>query len=79
MARPGVHTEYSAVPDVPADAVIDPHWQELRTETPLPAIYLPSAMGGAHKSWIRASVWLLVSIFVTATTLGVCLTYGPGF
>lgn len=72
-------SDYATVPDVPADAVIDPHWQELRTETPLPSIYLPSAMGGEHAGWVRISVWLVVAIFLTATTLGICLTYGPGF
>ena len=72
-------SDYATVPDVPADAVIDPHWQDLRTETPLPAIYLPSAMGGAHKGWVRWSVWVMVFVFLTATSLGICLTYGPGF
>lgn len=69
---------YVDVPEVDADALIDPHWQELRRSAwGLPESYMPPAMGGHHAAWTRAAAWLLIVIFLTATTGGICLTYGP--
>ena len=70
-----------AFADVPAagrDAEPDPYWQELQGDPLLPVAYMPPAMGGEHPAWMRLSVWMLISVFVTATSLGVCLTYWPG-
>ena len=39
---------------------------------------MPPAMGGAHPGWMRIAAWALIAIFLTATTSGICLTYGPG-
>lgn len=70
---------YAEVPDVPPDAAPDPHWLELRESNwGLPEAYLPPAMGGDHGGWMRIASWLLIAIFLTATTGGICLTYGPG-
>lgn len=72
--------EYDEVPAVPADAELDPHWQELvagRT-SPLPVAYLPSAMAGQQTGWRRVAAVVLITLLVSATAGGVCLTYGPG-
>jgi hypothetical protein len=58
---------------VPADAVPDPF---VRHRGVLPAIYLPDAAPGPHKRWMAWVAWLLVSVFITATLLGICLTDG---
>lgn len=69
---------YAEVPDVAPDAAIDPHWQELRQSAwGLPEAYMPPAMSGDHPAWMRLAAWLLITIFLTATTGGICLTYGP--
>lgn len=71
--------DYADVPAVQSDAEVDPHWLELRGEDHLlPASYLPPAMAGTHPGWMRIAVWVLITVFITATMLGVCLTYGPG-
>lgn len=73
--------DWSQVPDVEADAEVDPHWQELRGDWSLPLAYLPPAMSGVGRlrpPWMRVSAWVLITVFLTATTGGVCLTYGPG-
>lgn len=72
-------SHYDDVPAVQADAVVDPHWQDLvRPASGLPAAYLPPSMPGEHARWRKvAAVVLLVGI-VTTTAGGVCLTYGPG-
>jgi hypothetical protein len=67
----------SFVPDVEDDAVVDPHWLDLRGGSPLPAVYMPPAMPGVRSGWMRAVALLLVGVFVAATIAGVCLTYGP--
>jgi len=68
-----------ATSDVRTDAVVDPHWLDLRGSSGLPAIYLPPAMGSplARPTWVRAISVLLVAVFLGATAAGVCLTYGP--
>ena len=70
---------YAEVPDVAPDSSPDPHWLELRRESwGLPESYMPPAMGGDHAGWMRIAAWVLIAIFLTATTGGICLTYGPG-
>ena len=68
-----------ALGDVRTDAVVDPHWLDLRGSSGLPTIYLPPAMASssARPTWIRAISGLLVAVFLVATAAGVCLTYGP--
>ena len=44
----------------------------------MPQSYLPAAMPGRQPTWRKASAVVLITMFVTATTGGVCLTYGPG-
>lgn len=64
----------AATPDVVSpDAVVDPF---LRHRGSLPAIYLPDAAPGPHPGWMSWVVWLLISVFLTATMLGFCLTDG---
>ncbi|GAC1610608.1 MAG: hypothetical protein NVS3B26_18300 [Mycobacteriales bacterium] len=70
---------YSAVPEAEPGSEPDPHWLELRQcNWGLPEAYMPPAMGGDHARWMRFSAWLLIAIFLTATTGGICLTYGVG-
>jgi hypothetical protein len=59
-------------------AVPDPHYLELLRSSRLPQSYLPAMMGGPKKAWIRISSLLIIGVFLLATTLGICLTYGPG-
>lgn len=72
--------EYDDVPAVPADAELDPHWEELTTGrvSLLPAAYLPSAMPGQQSCWRRGAALVLITMLVSATAGGICLTYGPG-
>ncbi len=72
--------DYQDVPDVPLDAEPDPHFAELRGGWSLPVAYLPPAMsgGGARPGWMKIAAWALIALFLTATTGGICLTYGPG-
>jgi hypothetical protein len=72
--------EYDDVPAVPADAELDPHWAELtagRTSM-LPLAYLPSAMPGRQTGWRRGAAIVVITMLVSATAGGICLTYGPG-
>ena len=78
----GVRTEepivdYASVPAAERDAVVDPHWLDLRSGSTLPAVYLPPAMAGRRRLWTRIVAVALVAIFLGATAAGVCLTYGP--
>lgn len=57
----------------------DPHYRELLRSSKLPQAYLPAMMPGPQKPWIRVAAALVIGIFGFATTLGICLTYGPGF
>lgn len=57
---------------------MDPHYQELLRSSKLPQSYLPAAMGGPQKPWIRAVSAVIIGVFLFATFCGVCLTYGPG-
>lgn len=56
----------------------DPHYLELLRSSKLPQAYLPAAMAGQKKPWVRAAASMIIGIFLLATVLGVCLTYGPG-
>lgn len=69
-----------SVPNVPsaaADAVVDPHWLELQPAATLPSIYLPAVVPGTFEVWRKLVAVGLCSVFVLATSAGVCLTYGP--
>ena len=59
-----------------AEPQVDPHYLELLHGSRLPNAYLPPAMRGPQKPWVRTSAAVVISCFVGATTCGVCLTYG---
>jgi hypothetical protein len=71
------HPEYADVPSAAPDAELDPHWVALRGESLLPSLYMPATMPGRHGSFMRMIATALIGVFTLATTLGVCLTYGP--
>ena len=75
----GPDLEFSDIPDAGPEAVLDPHWLELRAGAVLPAVYMPPAMPGPtpRSPWLRMISIVLVVMFVGATSAGVCLTYGP--
>jgi hypothetical protein len=54
----------------------DPHYLELLRGSKLPSAYLPPAMVGPQKPWVRASAAVVIACFTGATACGVCLTYG---
>ena len=61
----GVRTEeplldYASVPAAERDAVVDPHWLDLRSGSTLPAVYLPPAMAGRRRLWTRIVAVALV-------------------
>lgn len=68
---------YDDVPAVPADAEPDPHWAESRTLSGLPGAYMPPAMRGEQPRWRKVSAVVIITMLVSATAGGVCLTYGP--
>ena len=72
--------EYDDVPNVPRAAEVDPNWEQYAPTRPdqVPTSYFPAAMPGEQPAWRKASAIVLIAMFVTATTGGVCLTYGPG-
>lgn len=57
---------------------VDPHYLELLRSSKLPQAYLPATMAGPQKSWIRVASLVLITVFLLATTYGICLTYGVG-
>ena len=57
---------------------VDPHYLELLRGSKLPQAYLPAAMAGPQKPWVRTASLVLIAVFLLATTYGVCLTYGVG-
>jgi hypothetical protein len=69
--------DFAGVPEVDPAAEIDPHWLELRGDSLLPTLYMPPTMAGRHSSLMRLVASGLIGIFMLATTLGICLTYGP--
>jgi hypothetical protein len=70
-------SEFAAVPDVDPDAVVDPFWLQLQGDSLLPMLYMPPTMAGRHSPWMRVMATLLIAVFLLATALGICLTYGP--
>ncbi|HWB66035.1 MAG TPA: hypothetical protein VG708_04320 [Mycobacteriales bacterium] len=58
-------------------AQVDPHWLELRSGGLLPDLYMPPTMPREHTPLMRLVATALIAVFMLATTLGVCLTYGP--
>lgn len=75
---PPLVAHFADVPGAGPGAQPDVHWRELQGDPLLPIAYMPPAMGGDHPAWMTPVVWLLLGIFLTATSLGVCLTYWPG-
>ena len=70
-------TEFADVPAVDPDAVVDPYWLQLHGDSLLPALYMPPTMAGQHSPLMRALAGVLIAVFLLATALGICLTYGP--
>ena len=73
-------SEWDAVPVVDDTAVVDEHWQELRSDrmNGLPESYMPTAMSTRQiPPQARIMVWVLVVMLISATASGICLTYGP--
>jgi len=65
------------VPPPAPDAVVDPFWLDLRAGELLPSLYMPPTMKGRHSAVLRGVSVVLIGVFLLATVLGVCLTYGP--
>jgi hypothetical protein len=68
---------FTDVPQPDPEAVVDPHWLRLRGDSLLPTLYMPPPMAGRQPTWMRAMATVLIGIFLLATALGLCLTYGP--
>ena len=68
---------FADVPQPDADAVVDPNWLRLRGDSLLPSLYMPPTMPGRRPTWMRAMAVVLIGVFLLATALGLCLTYGP--
>jgi hypothetical protein len=68
---------YAHIPAADNEAEIDPHWLTLRGPALLPPTYLPPSMSGSHSRTSKATASVLIAVFLLATTLGVCLTFGP--
>lgn len=77
MTTTSQDTAYADVPLVGPDAVVDPHWLNLRGDSLLPTLYMPPTMPGRRPTWMRAMATVLIGVFLLATALGLCLTYGP--
>src|SRR5437764_2881811 len=75
----GIRADFRAVwvPEPDSTAVVDPHWLQLRGDGLLPDLYMPPTMNGTQPAWMRAIAACLISVFIFATALGLCLTYGP--
>ena len=56
----------------------DPHYLALLHGSKLPQAYLPAAMSGPQKPWVRVCATIVIACFVGATAYGTCLTYGLG-
>jgi hypothetical protein len=68
---------FADVPQPDPDAVVDPNWLRLRGDSLLPTLYMPPTMAGRRPTWMRAMAVVLIGVFLVATALGLCLTYGP--
>jgi hypothetical protein len=69
-----------AFTDVPAaaqEAAVDLHWLALRGDSLLPTLYMPPTMAGRRSPAMRLLATVLIAVFLLATVLGICLTYGP--
>jgi hypothetical protein len=42
----------------------------------LPQFYMPPTMAGRRSTAMRITASIVISVFMLATTLGICLTYG---
>jgi hypothetical protein len=73
----GRQPEYADVPDVDPAAAVDPHWLALRGDSLLPTLYMPPTMAGRRSPAMRVLATVLIAVFLLATVLGLCLTYGP--
>lgn len=71
------HPEYDLVPPADDAREVDPHWLDLQRGSDLPSAYLPSLPPAQARGWRRAAVWVLIAMLVSATSAGICLTYGP--
>jgi hypothetical protein len=69
--------DFITVPAAGRDAVVDPFWLELRGDSLLPTLYMPPTMAGRRSGAMRVMASVLIGVFMLATTLGICLTYGP--
>jgi hypothetical protein len=67
---------FADVPQPDANAVVDPNWLRLRDDSLLPSLYMPPSMAGRRPAWMRAMALVLIGVFLLATALGLCLTYG---
>jgi hypothetical protein len=76
-AAEAARLEYADVPDVDPAAAVDPHWLELRGDSLLPTLYMPPTMAGRRSPGMRVLATVLIAVFLLATVLGLCLTYGP--
>ncbi|HEX3824711.1 MAG TPA: hypothetical protein VHV79_09630 [Mycobacteriales bacterium] len=72
-----IAADFADVPAADAAAVVDPHWLELRGDSLLPSLYMPPTMAGQRSPVMRFVSSGLIAIFMLATSLGLCLTYGP--
>jgi hypothetical protein len=80
--RPDLDEPYVDFADVPAagqEAELDPHWLELRGDSLLPTLYMPPIMAGTRSLFMRLLASALIGTFLLATSLGICLTYGPNW
>jgi hypothetical protein len=69
--------DFTEVPSADVTAEVDPHWLELRSANALlPMFYMPPAMAGRRSTAMRITASIVISVFMLATTLGICLTYG---
>jgi hypothetical protein len=69
--------DFADVPDADPEAVVDPFWLQLQGDSLLPTLYMPPTMAGRHSPMMRVMATLLIAVFLFATALGMCLTYGP--
>lgn len=70
-------SEYAEVPDVEPDAAPDALWRSPRGVSQLSAAYLPPSMPGPQTRWRKGAAWVLITMLITVTGGGICLTYGP--
>jgi len=76
VSRVNTDIAYADVPPADPDAAVDPNWLRLRGDSLLPSLYMPPAMTGHRPKWMRAMATVLIGVFLLATALGVCLTFG---